>query len=513
MGNYSKQTMTEMESKGFEDSENVLGLAKVLTNQLHGLLAQNIKEATDKTEKQKEAIKSIEDEITSLDSLINNLNNRIETAKEEIENSSENQSLIQQKDDEILSTFNNIETKNREIANLIDVVKKLSSCVEEKKLEEQHVDGEEVGTEETNRNSPTNETLKNQPEKSGNFAYRVILISWIMLSGFLFVFYSSTLYSVFLRDTSKEAILSERLEGDNSRLPNPITVGKKFIAIINLDFLNKISEQSIGSDGEYIFSNLITGYLFVFSASGILFSAGLLIFIYRNHKWRYFCYVPIYTLTGAYDVTLAYHIVKNIYEPLHKLSDGREGYEAYINPWSWEMAQKDIIFWIILLSGFAGYIVWGILFTWIASVKDKFEPINNQICLLQVQLEQEQKQKYILENQKQELIKTAQDRLGWLHKEIESNTGKITQSSSKKTELKDKQANIIEKVYVSRGKLEKEVFDYVFGWVKFVSTISESKEKNRLLEDCLETRDLFIGSLQIGGEYIEFATSESERRG
>jgi hypothetical protein len=488
MDNNSNNSHHDLTSKGLEDSQHVAGSPRVLVNQLKGILARNKKEAKEDEKKQTELIKSLRNEIAALEQLIKRLNDRIPELQKDIENKHDKIGKIAIEREEKLDEISNqISEKNGEIDRFIKSIKDFTSYVEEKETSEQIPEGGAPAVEKNSRH-----------DKPNKFAFKVIFTIWIMLTGSLFFFYSSTLYSVFLRDVNQETRLEGRFEGE---IVVPST-SQKIIAVINLDYFGKIWEKADIDNPSTILTSL-TETLFIIFFPSLVVASGALIFIFKKFKWKVVWLSLAYTLTFVFDVYLAYHIVKRIYEAYYILAErAPELYPLNTKPWELSMA-LDNTFGLILMIGFVGYVVWGILFDRIVSTKDRFEPLNNQIVALQREIEFLHSQKENIERSKHRQIEDESSRIGVINDEIIKTQEKIIENEFAKTRKQKEIESINNKIFINIGKLEFEVFSYVFGWVKHLSTKSETKERARLIEDCIEMRDEFLATLNTATKFME----------
>lgn len=502
MSNNSTNSIHDLTAKGLEESQHVSGSPRVLVNQLKAILARNKKEAKDDEKKQTELIQSLKGETAALDQLITDLKNQIPAFQKEItERHNKIETITIARDAEIAAVSDDIHRKNTEIDKFIKSIKDFTSYVEDpEKGKKGNTENGEIKdeTEYNTDHSSSSEKGHSPPDKPNKFAFNVIFAIWIMLTGSLFFFYSSTLYSVFLRDVTQEAQLERRIEGAGPSAPVP----SKIIAVINLDYFGRIWEKASLDSPSSIMVGLTETFFIIFFPS-LVIASGALIFIFKKFKWKSVWLSLTYTLTFVFDVYLAYHIVKRIYEAYYVLAQrAPEEYVGFTRPWELSMA-LDNTFGLVLMIGFVGYVVWGVLFDRIVTTKDRFEPLNNQILLRQKDIEFLHTRKENIESAKHLQIQNETDRIESLDNRIIAIQEKIIANESLKTAKQKEIESINNKVFINVAKLEYEVFTYVFGWIRYLSTKTETKERSRLIEDCIEMRDGFLDTINTATKFME----------
>lgn len=182
-----------------------------------------------------------------------------------------------------------------------------------------------------------NATLEDAKAKDGEenkmakIKMSIGLIILVILTFYLFIFYSSTFYSAFLLTANQLISLGQ----------NALN-----IAMFNTNAIPEAYQQGLGA------------MFFILSAPIIFMGLGYALHFFMeqrgNGKWIKSALLLIITL--CFDCILAFKIGKLIYE-IEVINSWTE-----LPPYSIDIAIKDINTWAVIFCGFIVYVIWGIVF-------------------------------------------------------------------------------------------------------------------------------------------------------
>jgi hypothetical protein len=201
----------------------------------------------------------------------------------------------------------------------------------------------------------------------------------VFLSVYLFIFYSSTVYSAFFRDWKLD-ILDDGTVETAKALFDGNSIPKAF------------AEKGIGA------GLLVLLMPFVFMALGL---------VAHNMKdsgknfTTYAKIVLMYLVTFIADALFAYLIAKRSFDAEHTLDMGEK---IDYNP---GMAFADETFWMVIMCGFAAYLIWGLLFGFVMDCYGKLTSnsylLENIDRVLQQLTNSKQNQRQAITNLKNEI--------------------------------------------------------------------------------------------------------------
>lgn len=204
------------------------------------------------------------------------------------------------------------------------------------------------------------------------------LLILLILSVYLFIFYSSTFYSAFFKEFTFDTSVAEAMF-DSQAIPNALNNGLGCL-------------------------------MFIFCAPVIFMGLGYVLHYYMSEKGKMkaFKVTGIVAITFIFDCILAYLIAKHIYdvESLTKMED--------VLPFSLSIAITDVNVWAVIFCGFITYMIWGFVFDLtisayeeIKSNKKEIDRVENDIkgnraqkAALDVDLANVKKRKATLESDK-----------------------------------------------------------------------------------------------------------------
>lgn len=257
----------------------------------------------------------------------------------------------------------------------------------------------------------------------------------VLLTVYLFVFYSSTFYSAFFKD---------------------------FMAA---------GSTSVGAhmfDSQAISASLAAGIgqlVFVLSAPIIFLGLGFALHYFSKEKgaWKILKIFAIIVITFIFDCILAYSIAKNIYNiaSLSSLEDMPE--------YTIDMAKSDHNVWAVIFCGFIVYIIWGVVFSLAMCAYEELR--SNKSEQIKVKGEIESIDAKINDNELQESeLKTA-----------------ITSLEGEKKRLMQTMNN---QCIVHDGPIKVALNDFNSGWMAMMATLDCSQEMQN------EMQNVYIQNMQ-----------------
>ncbi len=188
---------------------------------------------------------------------------------------------------------------------------------------------------ETNKIQEFNErivAIKNQEISipTDKVGFIISLSITILLLGYLFVFYSSTIYSAFFFNAGSQLAKGGAIQLD---------------AIFSVIFQPKAIQMAYRAGGLTI--------AFVLIAPVIFLGLGYLIHKYLEAK-QYFALVVILLFTLLFDALMAYQITEKAHQVQYIT-----GLVTF--PWTFSMVFKEVAFYLVIAAGFVVYVIWGLL--------------------------------------------------------------------------------------------------------------------------------------------------------
>lgn len=249
----------------------------------------------------------------------------------------------------------------------------------------------------------------------------------MILTVYLFIFYSSTFYSAFFKDFTAEISIGAAMF-DAKALPNAMTTG---------------------------FGELV----FILCAPVIFMGLGYALHFFMQSKSvvKYLKAGSVLLITLIFDCILAYLIGKKIYdiEALMSLNE--------MPPFNVDMAIVDPNFWAVIFCGFIVYLIWGIVFDMamtayedLRSNKNEIEHIKEKINHVKLQLLNEQQQ-------------------------LSACDAKITKLESEKIIIEKTMA---QSVYYDVHIIKAAMSDFFSGWMAMMNGLtrpSEEQEKAKII--------------------------------
>jgi hypothetical protein len=256
----------------------------------------------------------------------------------------------------------------------------------------------------------------------------------ILLTVYLFVFYSSAAYSAFFKNFT----------ADDANIVN---------AIFDAQALLKAYSESI------------TTLIFILFITGVFLGLGFLINVYEKQKGfgKFFKLLAIIVVTFIFDFIIAYEIV-------HKIYDIKVAGSFQILPvMTIGMAFQEINFWLIIFAGFVVYIIWGLVYNAFAKEYEKFDAVKYNIKIREGKIEEYKDECKVIKKKMQELE---------------------TQKNSISAKIKNRK-NELSGVIVLVSDIKEYIGDFFTGWV----SVLKNSGKEEHIEQCKQIKEDFISNL------------------
>lgn len=262
------------------------------------------------------------------------------------------------------------------------------------------------------------------------------LIIIVLLTVYLFVFYSSAAYSAFFKDFTP----------DDTKITQAI-----------------FDAQAIGKalvDG-------ITELIFILAIPAVFLGLGFLIHKFSEEKGitKYFKISSLMIVTFIFDVIIAYAIVKEIYD----IKVG--GSFSEMPEMTIKMAFKEINFWIIIFAGFVVYIIWGLVFSFTMKEYERMDKVRFAI--------KSKEQRLVAYKTDCKLIK---EKIVNTQSEINNIQGEI-----------DKLKIQLESYVLYFNDVREGINNYFTGWVNYLKSTSASQAH---IQECEQIKDKFLFELK-----------------
>jgi len=265
----------------------------------------------------------------------------------------------------------------------------------------------------------------------------------LLLTVYLFVFYSSAAYSAFFREFTPD---------DTTNI------------IVNSIFdTQAVYKAYLESWTTLIFILFITG---VFLGLGFLFNS----FSKQKGFAKYFKIASIIIVTFIFDFIIAYEIV----EKIHNI-DVKGSFKP-IDPMTINMALGKANFWLIIFAGFVVYIIWGLVYDAFAKEFQKFDAVKYAIKIREEKIAEYKKECKTIKDKKQEF-------------ETEE-TAKLSKIKTRKTEL--------DGVIVFVSDVKEYISDFMVGWIAYMKNAGKPKAD---IERCITITENFIKDLANNAYY------------
>jgi hypothetical protein len=280
-----------------------------------------------------------------------------------------------------------------------------------------------------------------QYEKPNRLSFTIGLVVLVILTIYLWIFYTSAGYSAFFRDFVASDI----------KVANSIFDAEAIV--------------KAWRDGVPAFV-LVASMPFIFLALGYLIHQTLL----QKHWTKWLWMTALIVVTFIFDFIIAYEIVSKIYQLKKEASP-----EA-MPDYSFRMAIFDVNFWLIIFAGFVTYLIWGFLFDTLMRQYEGFDVVKQRIKMLKLE------------------IKEAEEKLQeYLNKE-----SAIKESIAEKEKEINHWEYKIAGVHVNLGKFEHIIYSFSSGWLRYIeggqSGTKREKEERRI--ECNQVTETYLSDFR-----------------
>lgn len=318
-----------------------------------------------------------------------------------------NQNEFQQDKNDVESKIGTLKIKNENMENKIKEIDTNKIFEIEEKIKNFKQDIHET------RQNP--EKLNSQ--KTNKLGYYIGIVILSCLSVYLWIFYSSAIYSAFFREINFT----------------------KNVIFNSIFYANSITEAYSGG---------ATSLIFTLFSPIIFLALGYLIYKFVEEK-KYLKMVAIVLLTFIFDCIIAYEISNKIYDAkaLNSFSN--------MPPYELKNAVTDINVWAIIFLGFLVYIIWGIVLSFVMEEHGKMNIVESNINKLKNQIKD-------LEDERLKF----KDKISEFKNEIGENNIDI-----------NKLENSLKSFFFNLREFNKIVYEFSVGWIKFLENGQFPKER------------------------------------
>jgi hypothetical protein len=265
-------------------------------------------------------------------------------------------------------------------------------------------------------------------DKSGRASFYIGSIILLLLTIYLFIFYSSASYSSFF----KEFTITE-------------------ITITNSIF----DAQALSKAWKDGFTELIL----IVTIPAVFLGLGYLIHKSSEKKGvRKFLFISsLILVTFLFDTIIAYEICEKIY------NIRKENTFQGVLPYSLKLAFQSINFWLIIFAGFVVYLIWGLVFDFTMESHEKLDKFRMAITA------------------KEKEISVHELAIEQLNTEI----NKIEEKEQKNTAEINKLNELIDHTIIIPKELEQYLFHFMQGWLHWMSANLQNQTKQKECQDIL----------------------------
>lgn len=431
---YKLPISTDLQSFGAEQSAKVSGNPHVLNTHFEWFFQDAMRNAMGKNSEQEKKIDNLKKEISGLES-----NN-----------------------DKLLNDIKNLDLKILDYEDKIEDARKVEIVeIEAKKdiINKKNIEIDKI-------KSGDYSVLGTEVKPGDRIGYYLGFGIWIFLTIYLVIFYTSVIYSAFILDPNKAAIAMAEKGGIFS------------ITIVNLDAI----PDTYAAHG-------FLGVAFLLFATFMFIAMGYLIHKFSKSK-KYVQAGLFYLFTFVFDAVLAFTIVKNIY--IAQVSSGSIANE----PWVWQLAYKSMDFYIILMAGFAVYLIWGVILDYMISEYDNIVPARVGIKTRETEIAQAEQQIIEIKDNFTNKISNFISKIEEI--KVDKNDcrvkfdNNITAIEVKKTDI----ASLERTVHISIGDLKAKVSQFLIGWCGQIK-MTNQEDSMSLIAECHNRLDLFYKTIKI----------------
>ncbi len=274
-------------------------------------------------------------------------------------------------------------------------------------------------------------------EKPGKLGLILMGLVLLLLTVYLWIFYTSASYSAFFRQFTADDINVANSIFDPRAIANAWEKGAPALV-------------------------LVITMPFIFLGLGILMHK----FLEEKHFTKWIKLSLVIAATFVFDYIIAYEIVKKIYDlqALNSLEN--------LPPYNYKTAFSDINFWLIIFAGFVTYLIWGFLFEKFMTENRKLDHAGERIRVREIEL---------LDIEKE---------ISKLNKEAEL----LDKTIHEKERDKALAENELNAVFFRPREVEYVIYHYMSGWMQYIEggLMATASQKEGLR---LETRKTVMNFL------------------
>jgi hypothetical protein len=258
----------------------------------------------------------------------------------------------------------------------------------------------------------------------------------LLLTVYLFVFYSSASYSAFFKNfTSNDTNVAQ--------------------AIFDAQALSKALKDGF------------TELVFILAIPAVFLGLGFLIHKFSEEKGvlKYMKISGLIVVTFVFDFIIAYEIIEKIY------NIKKEGSFDVLPDMKVSMAVEEVSFWLIIFAGFVVYIIWGLVFDFTIKEWENLDKVRYAI---------KNKEKKLTEYKLE--CKQIKERLSHLQDEKSTTQGDI-----------DKLKIRLETYVLYFNDVREGINNYYSGWVGYLKSTASSQD---VIQECNQIKDKFLLDLE-----------------
>jgi len=265
----------------------------------------------------------------------------------------------------------------------------------------------------------------------GKAGFYIGVLILLLLSVYLFIFYSSASYSAFFKEFKVDDIVVTKAIFDANALSNALKDG-------------------------------ITELIFILTIPFVFIGLGYLIHKFQEGKGfgKYAKIAALLIITFLFDSIIAYEITEKIYN-IKKEND----LTGNLPDFSVALAFQSVGFWLVIFAGFVVYLIWGFVFDFVIDAHSKLDIVKVN-------------------------IKTKQEQIVALEQEINQYQNSITElkiaNEKNNAEIK-KLKQVIDSTIIHPKAVKEVLSQFMMGWYSWLSEGREynRSEHNKIYEDFL----------------------------
>jgi hypothetical protein len=275
----------------------------------------------------------------------------------------------------------------------------------------------------------------------GKAGFYIGVFILVLLSIYLFIFYSSASYSAFFKEFKADDIVITKAIFDANAIGNALKAG-------------------------------VTELIFILTIPFVFIGLGYLIHKFQETKGfaKYAKITGLLVITFFFDAIIAYEITEKIYN-IKKEND----LSGSLPDFSAALAFKSVSFWLVIFAGFVVYLIWGFVFDFAIEAHSKLD-------IVKVNIKTKREQIVALEQE----IGQYQNTITELRIASEKNNGEIK-----------KVRHIIEGTIIHPKAVKEALSQFMMGWYGWLSEGREynRSEHNKIYEEFIESKVSVIESV------------------